>query len=116
MANLGDTKAISLTLLDGIIGDLNPKTTSAYNLGTSSLKWNNIYGVYFSGNAESANSVAWSGITGKPLTLTANATGFSISGGTTSRTLTVGANYTLGAACAKGVTDNSSNADVTSSD
>jgi uncharacterized protein YfaS (alpha-2-macroglobulin family) len=51
-----------------------------------------------------------------PLTLTPNATGFSISGGTTSKTLTVGADYTLGAACAKSVTDNSSNKDVTSSD
>lgn len=59
----------------------------------------------------------WSDITNKPLTLTKNATGFSISGGsTTSKTLTVSESYTLGAACAKGVTDNSSNADVTSSD
>lgn len=58
----------------------------------------------------------WSDITSKPLTLTKNTTGFSISGGVTSKTLTVGADYTLGAACAKGVTDNSSNADVTSSD
>ena len=39
----------------------------------------------------------------------ANATGFSISGGTTSKTLTVGADYTLGSACTKSVTDNSSN-------
>ena len=51
-----------------------------------------------------------------PLSLTANAAGFSISGGTTSKTLTIAESYTLGAACAKGVTDNSSNADVTSSD
>lgn len=59
----------------------------------------------------------WSDITSKPLTLTKNTTGFSISGGaTTSKTLTVSESYTLGAACAKGVTDNSSNADVTSSD
>ena len=39
MAILGDTKAVSLTLLDGVIGDLNPKTNNVYNLGTSSLKW-----------------------------------------------------------------------------
>ena len=59
----------------------------------------------------------WSDITNKPLTLTKNTTGFSISGGaTTSKTLTVSESYTLGAACAKGVTDNSSNADVTSTD
>ena len=58
----------------------------------------------------------WSDITNKPLTLTKNTTGFSISGGTTSKTLTVGADYTLGAACSRGVTDNSANADVTSTD
>lgn len=50
------------------------------------------------------------------LTFTAATTGFTIAGGTTSKTLTVSNTYTLGAACAKGVTDNSSNADVTSSD
>ena len=51
------------------------------------------------------------------LTLTAATTGFTIAGGsTTSKTLTVSESYTLGAACAKGVTDNSSNTDVTSSD
>lgn len=59
---------------------------------------------------------AWSDITNKPLTLTKNTTGFSISGGTTSKTLTVSESYTLGAACAKGVTDNSSATAVTSSD
>lgn len=50
------------------------------------------------------------------LTLAPQTTGFKVSGGTTSKTLTVGADYTLGAACAKAVTDNSSNTDVTSSD
>ena len=50
------------------------------------------------------------------LTFTKNTTGFSIAGGTTSKTLTVGNSYTLGAACAKGVTDNTSSAAVTSSD
>ena len=50
------------------------------------------------------------------LTLSSEATGFKISGGTTSVTLTVGASYTLGAACAKGVTDNSTATAVTSSD
>lgn len=39
------------------------------------------------------------------LILTPAATGFTISGGTTSKTLTVGGTYSLGAACAKGVTD-----------
>lgn len=50
------------------------------------------------------------------LTLTPQTTGFKVSGGTTSKTLTVGADYTLGAACAKGVTDNSSSTAVTSTD
>mgnify|MGYP002520311695 CR=1 FL=1 len=50
MATLGNTKAISLTLLDGVIGDLNPKTTNVYNLGTSSLKWANVYATTFNGN------------------------------------------------------------------
>ena len=53
MALLGDTKAISLTLLDGVIGDLNPKTTDVYSLGTSALKWKNIYGD-LKGNADTA--------------------------------------------------------------
>jgi hypothetical protein len=55
MAILGDTKAVSLSLLDGVIGDLNPKITTTYNLGTSSLKWNNIYGT-LKGNADTATS------------------------------------------------------------
>lgn len=67
-------------------------------------------------NAVFTDHYDWSDITSKPLTLTKNATGFSISGGTTSKTLTVSANYTLGTACAKGVTDNSSATAVTSSD
>jgi len=50
------------------------------------------------------------------LTLTAATTGFTIAGGTTSKTLTVNETYTLGAACEKGVTDNSSATAVTSSD
>jgi hypothetical protein len=61
MATLGNTKAISLTLLDGVIGDLNPKTTNVYTLGTSSLKWNNIYATTFtgalSGNASTATAL-----------------------------------------------------------
>lgn len=60
---------------------------------------------------------AWSGKQDAiDLTFTKNSTGFSIAGGTTSKTLTVSSSYTLGAACAKGVTDNSSSAAVTSSD
>lgn len=66
--------------------------------------------------ATSAGSVAWGNVSDKPLTLTKNATGFSISGGTTSKTLTVSESYTLGAACAKGVTDNSSSTAVSSTD
>lgn len=50
MAVLGNTSVISLTLLDGVIGNLNPKTTNVYTLGTSSLKWNNVYATTFTGN------------------------------------------------------------------
>ena len=62
MALLGNTKAISLTLLDGVIGNLNPKTTNVYTLGTNSLKWNNVYATTFtgalSGNASTATKLA----------------------------------------------------------
>ena len=73
MALLGDTKAISLTLLDGVIGDLNPKTTEVYNLGTSSLKWNNIYGT-LKGNADTATSAA-AFTSAQSVTLTGDTTG-----------------------------------------
>ena len=52
MAILGNTKATNLTLLDGVVGNLNPVETGAYDLGTSSLKWRTLYG-----NAESASAV-----------------------------------------------------------
>lgn len=55
MALLGDSKIVSLTLLDGVIGDLNPKTTNVYDLGTTSLKWKNIYGD-LKGNADSTTA------------------------------------------------------------
>ena len=61
MALLGNTKITSLSLLDGIIGDLNPKVTTTYNLGTSSLKWSNVYATTFngtlSGNAATATAL-----------------------------------------------------------
>ena len=49
MALLGSTKITDLTLLDGVIGDLVPITTNVYDLGTSSLKWRNIYATTFVG-------------------------------------------------------------------
>ena len=58
MAILGDTKAVSLTLLDGVIGNLNPKINNTYNLGTSSLKWANIYATTLNGNATSATTAS----------------------------------------------------------
>jgi len=70
MAILGDTKAVSLTLLDGVIGNLNPKTTGIYDLGTSSLKWNNIYGT-FKGNADTATKFS----TAASIALTGDTTG-----------------------------------------
>ena len=67
MAILGNTKAVSITLLDGVIGNLNPKVTTTYDLGTSSLKWNNIYGT-LKGNADTTTSAN--------LTTTANAVAY----------------------------------------
>lgn len=43
MAVLGDIKAISLSLLDGVIGDLIPKEGNVYNLGTMDKPWENIW-------------------------------------------------------------------------
>ena len=56
MAILGNTKVTDLTLLDGVIGNLNPVNTDVYDIGTSSLKWNNIYGT-LKGNADSATAL-----------------------------------------------------------
>lgn len=52
MAILGNTKVTNLTLLDGVVGNLNPVETGAYDLGTSSLKWRTLYG-----NAETATAL-----------------------------------------------------------
>ena len=59
MAILGDTKVVSLSLLDGIIGDLNPKINASYDLGSSSLRWNTIYteGIIFSAPAATDKGV-----------------------------------------------------------
>ena len=92
MAHLGDTKAVSLTLLDGVIGNLNPKVTTTYDLGTSSLKWNNIYGT-LKGNADTATALtsnAGSGTQpiyfsgGKPVSTT-YALGSTVNAGTAER-------------------------------
>ena len=56
MALLGDTKITNLTLLDGVTGDLNPTNDNVYNLGTSSLKWKNIYATTLNGFATTAGS------------------------------------------------------------
>lgn len=60
MAVLGNTKITNLTLLDGVIGDLNPVNTDVYNLGTSSLRWNNLYAkaIYGTTQAQTDNSTA----------------------------------------------------------
>ena len=61
MAVLGSTKITDLSLLNGVIGNLNPVNNNSYSLGTSSLKWSNIYATTFtgalSGNASTANKV-----------------------------------------------------------
>jgi len=56
MAVLGSTKVTDLTLLDGVIGNLNPVNTGVYDLGTSSLKWRYVYGD-LKGNADSSSAV-----------------------------------------------------------
>jgi hypothetical protein len=75
--------------------------------GPSSITSDNIYQNYYSTSFTynpSSKVLATGG-----MTLTPAITGFNISGGTsTSKTLTVGESYTLGAACAKDVTDSSS--------
>lgn len=60
MAVLGNTKITNITLLDGVIGDLNPVNTDVYNLGTSSLRWNNLYAkaIYGTTQAQTDNSTA----------------------------------------------------------
>lgn len=83
MAILGDTKAVSLSLLDGIIGNLNPKTTGTYDLGTSSLKWNNVYATTFNGNATSATKATQDGNGA-----TISSTYLKLSGGTLTGVLT----------------------------
>ena len=76
-----------------------PIVGGTMSLGSPDDPWLDIYSDQFNG-----------------LTLTPTSTGFTIAGGTASKTLTVNNTYTLGAACAKGVTDNSSATAVTSSD
>ena len=118
-----------------ILGNSAESGTAGNKTGILRIYTNNSYYGQFSGNTDdlTANRTytlpnasgtlvldsASQDLTNKTyngLTLTKKTTGFSISGGTTSKTLTVGESYTLGAACAKGVTDNSSSADVTNSD
>lgn len=81
MAVLGDTKAVSLTLLDGVIGHLNPKTTALYDLGTSSLSWRNIYGT-LKGNADTATK--WTSAQKVYVALGTASTTSTIQGGSTS--------------------------------
>lgn len=83
MAILGDTKAISLTLLDGVIGNLLPKTTTVYDLGSSSLKWNIVYATTFNGNATSATKATQDGNGA-----TISSTYLKLSGGTLTGVLT----------------------------
>jgi len=60
MAILGSTKITDLSLLDGILGNMNPVNTGVYDLGTSSLKWRMLYGNVtgdLTGNASSATKL-----------------------------------------------------------
>ena len=40
---IGDEQSDTLTILSRIVGDLNPKYTKSYNLGSDELKWKNFY-------------------------------------------------------------------------
>ena len=40
---IGDEQSDTLTILSRIVGDLNPKYTKSYNLGSDDLKWKNFY-------------------------------------------------------------------------
>ena len=70
MALLGSTKVTDLTLLNGVIGNLNPVNTGVYDLGTSSLKWRYFYGD-LKGNADTATKLA----TSRTISLTGSVTG-----------------------------------------
>lgn len=92
MAILGDTKAVSLTLLNGVIGNLNPKITEVYTLGTSNLKWNNVYATSFTGNLiGSVNGNVIGNVTGN---LTGTATTATTANGLASLVTATRANHT----------------------
>lgn len=84
----------------------------AYNTGTSKTT-NVCYKSAMTYNPSTKALVTGGTVDG--LTLAAATTGFTVSGGTTSKTLTVGESYTLGAACAKAVTDRTSSTAASSS-
>ena len=109
-----------------------PAWTSTHKVTQTATTGSAAYEILFSGTADnttraeearktstltynpSTKALSTGGIV-NGLTLSAQTTGFKISGGTTSKTLTVGADYTLAAACAKGVFDKSSATAVGSS-
>ena len=63
-----DTETPTTTIFLGYQGGLFPGSNNQYDLGSSDLKWKNIYGT-LKGNADTATNVIWSGITNKPTTL-----------------------------------------------
>ena len=99
-----------------IVGTTSQATGTSYTQDTAYVGTD---GHVYSNSIQTVNLSDTQALTNKTyngLTLTKATTGFTIAGGTTSKTLTVSNTYTLGAACAKGVTDNSSSTAVTSSD
>lgn len=109
-----------------------PAWTSTHKVTQTATTGSAAYEILFSGTADNttraegarktstltynpSTKALSTGGTVNGLTLSAQTTGFKISGGTTSKTLTVGADYTLAAACAKGVFDKSSATTVGSS-
>ena len=81
-------------------------TSKLFLVGTTSQNSSGQAG--YSNSAVYATNGALVATTYNGLTLTKATTGFTIAGGTTSKTLTVNESYTLGAACAKGLSDSSS--------
>lgn len=73
---IGDASTDTITFVAGINSNLTPSTTTTYDLGTSSLRWNNAYitNLDITGMTLSSNTISTT-TTNTDLTLTANGTG-----------------------------------------
>lgn len=71
-------------------GNFHPLATNTQTLGTSSLKWNNVYATTFTGNATSASKLA----TARTITLTGSVTGSGSFDGSGDLSITTTTNHT----------------------